>query len=353
MKNTNDILSLNMQTNNLTDTRLSKKVADDILRRVIEREFKSGDLLPTERELQDHYQVSRTVIREALKVLAARGVTSSQSGRAAIVNADAVLPVVDALQLALQRFQVSALEVMNVRQLIEPECAALAALNATSAQRDQIRSMAQAFRELGIPDDLDAVWTRLDREFHLLIGQCTQNRVLSILIDVTVGTLWHQGQSRSKPPLSQERVPLATKQHLQIAQSILQYQPDKARRTMEAHLIDTRKHWHLTQQAAADSDNLWTGLEDLQRHPTDLTDAEWMLVEPYADIPHTGGRPSSHSKRAIMNAIAYKVRTNVAWRDLPDSLPPWKTVYDYYRQWQAEPERWEQIRSVLLDKPKE
>ena len=75
-----------------------------------------------------------------------------------------------------------------------------------------------------------------------------------------------------------------------------------------------------------------------RRYPTDLTDLQWKLVEPLLPAPPPGpaGRPPSHGKREIVNAILYHVRAGGAWRMLPKDLPPWETVYGYFRDWGAD-----------------
>lgn len=72
-----------------------------------------------------------------------------------------------------------------------------------------------------------------------------------------------------------------------------------------------------------------------RRYPTDLTDRQWALVEALLPDPPAGpaGRPVVHEKREILNAILYHVRAGGAWRMLPRDLPPWQTVYGYFRDW--------------------
>jgi putative transposase len=76
-------------------------------------------------------------------------------------------------------------------------------------------------------------------------------------------------------------------------------------------------------------------------YPTDLTDAEWAILEPLVPPPGTGGRPRTVDVREVMNGIFYRVRTGCQWRALPHDLPPWPTVHDYHRRfrltgvWQA------------------
>src|SRR5215210_6837064 len=75
-----------------------------------------------------------------------------------------------------------------------------------------------------------------------------------------------------------------------------------------------------------------------RRYPTDLTDRQWKLVEPLLPRPPRGpaGRKPKHDKREIINAILYQVRAGGAWRMLPGDLPPWQTVYGYFRDWSAD-----------------
>src|SRR5215217_3549647 len=66
-------------------------------------------------------------------------------------------------------------------------------------------------------------------------------------------------------------------------------------------------------------------------YQTDLSDAEWTLIEPHLPIPGAPGRPRVHPLREILNAIFYVVRSGCAWRFVPHEFPPWQTVYHYFR----------------------
>ncbi len=72
------------------------------------------------------------------------------------------------------------------------------------------------------------------------------------------------------------------------------------------------------------------------RYPSDLTDAQWELVEPLLSAPRPGGRPESHPRREIVNAILYLVRTGCSWRQLPKDFAPWATVYWYFARWRSD-----------------
>jgi putative transposase len=81
-------------------------------------------------------------------------------------------------------------------------------------------------------------------------------------------------------------------------------------------------------------------------YPTDLTDAEWRALAPHLPAPKAGGRPRRHAVRDILNAIFYVLRSGCAWRLLPHDLPPWKTVYHYFRLWRVQG-LWEMLHQAL------
>src|SRR5215207_2325138 len=69
------------------------------------------------------------------------------------------------------------------------------------------------------------------------------------------------------------------------------------------------------------------------RYLTDLTDAEWALIEPLLPEPLGQGRPPAWSRREIMNAIFYVLRGGISWRLLPTDLPPKSTVFRWFALW--------------------
>ena len=71
-------------------------------------------------------------------------------------------------------------------------------------------------------------------------------------------------------------------------------------------------------------------------YPTDLTDAQWRLIEPYIPAEKWGGRTRSVDMREVFNGIQYVLRTGCAWRHLPHDLPPWGTVHYYYRRFRLD-----------------
>jgi len=65
----------------------------------------------------------------------------------------------------------------------------------------------------------------------------------------------------------------------------------------------------------------------MRRYQTDLTDADWLLIEPYLPAPKPTGRPREWRMREIINGVFYVMRAGCLSRPMPSDLPPWGTVY--------------------------
>jgi len=85
-----------------------------------------------------------------------------------------------------------------------------------------------------------------------------------------------------------------------------------------------------------------------RRYPTDLTDAQWAILEPLVPPPKPGGRPPKHPRRELVDAMLYILRAGGAWRLLPHEFPPWQPVYHYFRLWRDDG-TWERINAVLRE----
>jgi transposase len=83
--------------------------------------------------------------------------------------------------------------------------------------------------------------------------------------------------------------------------------------------------WTVEQRQAHDRAGL--------RYPSDLTDAEWALVEPFVPPARRGGRKRTVDVREVLNAIFHVLATGCQWRALPKDLPPRSTVHGYFTLW--------------------
>ncbi|MGW4467870.1 IS5 family transposase [Micromonospora sp. NPDC004704] len=85
-------------------------------------------------------------------------------------------------------------------------------------------------------------------------------------------------------------------------------------------------------------------MERTRTYDSDLTDAQWDLVEPLLPLIKEPGRVPKHPRRDVVDAILYVVRNGCSWRQLPVDFPPWQTVYWQFRQWEKR-----QVTERILD----
>ena len=78
----------------------------------------------------------------------------------------------------------------------------------------------------------------------------------------------------------------------------------------------------------------------------DLTDEQWVTLEPLLPEPSRPGRPSSWSKRQLIDGIRWRVRTGAPWRDMPEAYGSWAAVYGLFRRWQRAGV-WQRILTAL------
>ena len=83
-----------------------------------------------------------------------------------------------------------------------------------------------------------------------------------------------------------------------------------------------------------------------QAYPSDLSDAQWLLLEPLLPPAKPGGRPRTVNVREIVNGIFYVLRTGCAWRYLPHEFPRRQTVYHYFRAWRLDG-TWQRVNDTL------
>ena len=94
----------------------------------------------------------------------------------------------------------------------------------------------------------------------------------------------------------------------------------------------------------------------LKAYSTDLTDAQWALLEPFFPVVVRDdgkiGRPRQYSYREILNGIFYILRAGCAWERMPHDLPPHTTCYHYFRKW-SNNGLWRTIHDALLAQDRE
>jgi putative transposase len=89
-----------------------------------------------------------------------------------------------------------------------------------------------------------------------------------------------------------------------------------------------------------------------QAYPSDLSDVEWLLLEPLLPVTKPRGQERMHTYREIINAILYALKTGCGWEYLPHDFPPWSTVAEYYRTWRDNG-LWQRMADALREADRE
>ncbi len=87
-------------------------------------------------------------------------------------------------------------------------------------------------------------------------------------------------------------------------------------------------------------------MPERKAYPSDLTDAQWEVLEPLIPAVAEDATNVAYSRREIVNGILYVLRSGCPWRLVPHDLPAWGTVYWYFRTWRNEGV-WDQILHTL------
>ena len=213
--------------------RLYEQIVDDIEQRVLDGKLKVGDKLPSERELCEEFGVSRTAVREAIKALSEKGLVRSHTGRGTFITDGASQAMSNSFGLVAKMSGDAGLTYLaELRVILEPEIAALAAVRANDEQRTDLSRLVSAMDTALSEMDVDE-FMRNDFEFHLALATATCNQLFSALIDSLVDLLYEQRRRGIHRPGVIQR---AQEAHHRILNAILARDPVAARQAMRAHL---------------------------------------------------------------------------------------------------------------------
>ena len=141
-------------------------------------ELKSGEKLPSERELADKLEVSRTSVREALKALTMLGLIESKHGEGNFIKSNFENSLLEPLSIVFLLIGSKNEDIIELRRIIEPEAAGLAAKNITESE---LRDLKEIMKELN--NSLDAeICAQLDKKFHYKIAQASGNHLISTIM---------------------------------------------------------------------------------------------------------------------------------------------------------------------------
>ncbi len=153
----------------------TEAIVESIKGRLLSNEFGPGDRLPSEHEMLKEYSVSRLTLREALARLAALGIIEVQQGKGAFVKSCISIPALDNVLIPLfpQHNMNRMNDLVEARNLIESEIAAMAATNRTEQQITHLESLLEL--DMDIIDDVE-LFAERDYTFHLALAEIAGNQ---------------------------------------------------------------------------------------------------------------------------------------------------------------------------------
>ncbi|MFC0532036.1 FadR/GntR family transcriptional regulator [Phytohabitans kaempferiae] len=216
--------------------RLPELVADQIQAEILATRLEPGAQLPTESQLTERHDVSRTVIREAARILEQRGLVDIRPGRGMTVTRPSTTPIARHYALLLKATPDAFDQLMDLRVLVETCIAGLAAQHRTDHDLAMLQASIDAAErhrddyEAGLRDDLN---------FHLLLGGASGNAIMSLLVEPINECL---RESYRVPSAYVVKLQVSIAEHQAILDAIRDRDAEAAREATRQHLERIRQH---------------------------------------------------------------------------------------------------------------
>ena len=215
--------------NPVKSTKIYEAVMEQIKVNVKTGELKKGDKLPSERELSEKLQVSRTSVREALKSLSILGLIESKHGEGNFIKKDFEDSLLEPLSIIFLLLGNGNEEILEFRKIVEPECAAIAAQKISKEELDEIYDI---MNELNLWSE-NHKRAELDRKFHYKIAQASGNMLISTIM-FSISALIEKYLGSSK--IYNNSMEKACAQHRDIYEALKEHDSEKVKRYVKDHL---------------------------------------------------------------------------------------------------------------------
>ena len=214
---------------------LSAQVADILAEKIISGEFPANSLLLSERELCESLNVSRTVVREAVKSLESRGLVRIERGHGTVVQEPQYGPLTEALKMLIRRHDHLIDDLLELRKILEVHMV----VRATERRSEvNLKNMERFLEKMCETPTKPNSYVEADLDFHMEVARATQNPVLLVLLE-PLSDLLHE--SRQATYLGAKMVRLRAQQHEEILDCIRRRDGEGAKVAMRTHLDDTER----------------------------------------------------------------------------------------------------------------
>jgi GntR family transcriptional repressor for pyruvate dehydrogenase complex len=227
-----------------TKQRLVDRVAEQITERILDKRLEPGMRLPPEIKLAESLGVSRTVLREAIQILTARGMVETRHGVGTVVRGRGEDVFAQQLNRLLRTKGLSLDHLHQVRRMLEVEIAGIAAQVASPDEVAHLEALVNCLETVsGDP----IAYAEADGEFHNALARMAHNPLLSMMLD-SVGDILRQVRlTVSRYP---ELLLMAVPDHRRILERVQAHDAPGARQIMIEHL----EHARHIQQALEETD---------------------------------------------------------------------------------------------------
>lgn len=219
-------------------SRISQQIVVRLCQMIRQGQLHPGDQLPPERELAERFQVSRSSVREALRALEIAGIAESRHGGGTYVRDVLEDGVASPLALALGATGDLVNDMWEMRIIVEPALAALAARRATLGDLRSLDDITGQQAEYFDPTVADDLALAADRTFHIAVARASGNEAAVRVVEL-INQLLEEG--RRQFGASVERRRQAHARHREIIQAIRERDPHAARAVMLQHLEEVQE----------------------------------------------------------------------------------------------------------------
>jgi DNA-binding FadR family transcriptional regulator len=212
----------------------SDVLANELRERILSGEFEDHTVLPPERELVVQTKMSRTTVREALRILEVQGFVRIKAGRGggAFVQRPDEQSMADSVALLIRGRQIRLAALLETREAIEPFCAQLAATNRTDADQVALGTANDAIADAG-DDDLPA-FLQANVDWHVAVAVASHNELLTGLMIALSQAIYTATENEGFVTADVRATTLRA--HRSVTKAIRDRDPDAAARRMTRHV---------------------------------------------------------------------------------------------------------------------
>jgi DNA-binding FadR family transcriptional regulator len=210
----------------------SDVLANELRERILSGEYPEGTPLPPERELVVQTRMSRTTVREALRILEVQGLIRIKAGRAggAFVQHPDEESVAGSLDLLIRGRRLRLASVHETREAIEPSCARLAALHRTTADLRRLEAVNETIATSGSLDE----FLQANVDWHVGVATAGHNEILTGIMMALSRAIYTA--THNEGFVNEEVRAITVRAHRSVTRAIKDKDPDAAVRRMSRHI---------------------------------------------------------------------------------------------------------------------